>query len=83
MCCMSRQVKSGLASRTRAIIAEAMGELALVPVNDDVQPLFRSVVIIFLSNADPELYVVASVAEHASEYQGTRPSSVVLDTVMV
>ena len=31
----------------------------------------------------PELYVVARVAEHGSEYQGTLPLSVVLDMVTV
>lgn len=46
----------------------ARGALALVPVCDDVHMWCRSVVTTLRSPDDPELYVVASVEEQASEY---------------
>jgi hypothetical protein len=60
-----------------------MGALALVPVCFTVHPWCRSVVTICLSEVVPELYVVANVAEQASEYQGMLPDSEVLLTVTV
>ena len=51
----SRQVRSGLASNVRAMIAAAMGALALVPVCLVVHLWCRSVVTICLSLVVPEL----------------------------
>ena len=55
MCWTSLQVRSGLASRARAMIAAAMGALALVPVCLVVQPWCKSVVTIWGSDVVPEL----------------------------
>lgn len=61
----------------------AMGAEADVPVWLSVQRCLRSVVIIFLSYDSPLLYVVASVDEHSSKYQGFFPLSAVLLMEMV
>ena len=50
------------------MIPAARGADAEVPVWEDVQVWWRSVVTTFRSPEDPELYVVASVEEQASEY---------------
>ena len=55
MCCTSLHVSAGLASSARAMRAAAMGALALVPVCFTVQPWWRSVVTICLSDVVPEL----------------------------
>lgn len=70
MCCISRQLRLGLASRTRAAIAAAMGADADVPVCLAVHIPRKSVVTIFGWVDDPEEYVVANVDEHCSEYHG-------------
>ena len=44
MCCMSRQVRFGLACRASAQMPAAKGAEAEVPVCESVQLLFRSVV---------------------------------------
>ena len=49
MCWTSLQVRLGLASRTRAMMPAAMGEEAEVPVWEEVQRPWRSVVMTFLS----------------------------------
>ena len=49
----------------------ARGAEALVPVCDEVHRWCRSVVTTLRSDDDPELYVLARVEEHASEYLET------------
>ena len=68
-----------MASRARAMIPAAIGELALVPVCWSVHSLCKSVVTT-LRSVDvlafvPELKVVAKDDEQASLYQGVVPSS--------
>ena len=55
MCWTSLQVRSGLASRARAMMAAAMGAEADVPVCFIVHPWCRSVVTICRSDDVPEL----------------------------
>ena len=55
MCCTSLHVRSGLASRARAMMAAAIGAEAEVPVCFIVQPWCRSVVTICRSEDVPEL----------------------------
>ena len=58
----------------------AIGDEADVPVCEAVHLPWRSVVITFLSPCLllPELYVVARVELHCSEYQGMLPFSLAL-----
>lgn len=78
MCCISRQVRLGLASRARAQIPAARGADAEVPVWLLVHWWCKSVVTTCFSPVEPELYVVARVDEQASLYHGTSPFSVAL-----
>jgi hypothetical protein len=55
MCWTSLQVRPGFASRVRAMMAAAMGALALVPVCLEVQVWCRSVVTTCRSVVVPEL----------------------------
>ena len=55
MCCTSLHVRSGFASRARAMMAAAIGAEAEVPVCFMVQPWCRSVVTICRSEDVPEL----------------------------
>ncbi len=55
MCWTSLQVRQGFASRVRAMMAAAMGALALVPVCLEVQVWCRSVVTTCRSVVVPEL----------------------------
>ena len=57
ICWTSLHVNLGLASRARAMIAAAIGALALVPVCFVVQPWCKSVVTICGSDVVPELEV--------------------------
>ena len=55
MCWTSLQVSFGFASNARAMIAAAIGALALVPVCFVVQPWCKSVVTTWGSEVVPEL----------------------------
>lgn len=80
---MSRQDKFGLASNVKAMMPAANGADADVPVWASVQPLRRSVVIIWFSSYEPLLNVEAKVDEQASEYHGILPFWVALLTDIV
>ena len=76
-CCMSLQVRLGLASKAKAQMPAASGADADVPVCSDVQrksgrrdPSISTVVTERSTPGRPELYVVANVDEHSSRYQG-------------
>lgn len=79
MCCMSLQLRFGLASSARAHIPAAKGAEALVPVWLLVQLWCKSVVTTCRSPTAPLLYVDARVELQASLYQGTWPCSVALE----